>query len=175
MPKKKPEYSVVTYSTLEVAKGLGIPFSTVRDLYYKGHIVATTPAVGKAVRARFTKKDVHTAGLYQRLVAIGITRETAGRLSKGVREGLLEGETPAYVVLFEVGHELQCISFPENTKQNLKESAMIDLTHRKLKRYVEGLGFVGIPGADFDPEWRVLLTVNFKMLSKEIDAALEKL
>lgn len=176
MPKKTrrtQDLAIPRYSTFQVADALDIPLNTFKGMQALDLIPVTKESEGRGKAALFSKIDVYTIALQRRFSTHGIRREIAAKHSNKLREELLKGETPpASVVLYEFEHELRIMAFPVVTKEEMPQSWVIDLTNDMVKNYLEGIGFKAIQ--EFDPEWQIVIAVNFKALQKEVDHALAK-
>lgn len=158
------------YTTFQVADALHIPRNTFKDMQARGFIPVTKESEGRGMPALLSEIDACSIALQRRFSTHGIRREIAAKHSDEVRKELLKGENSDSIVLFEAGHKLRAMGFGPVTEEDMPQFWLVDLTHGMIKVYLEGHGFKGIE--EFDPDWQILLAVNFRALQREVHDAL---
>lgn len=178
------------FSTFDIGKALKIPKERLREWIGRGFIHASVPAVGAGTKAIFTKADVYGVALFLRLVERGYNRSTSANFIKNFMERAKgKIEQTAYIAFRNseskekgvIGHEdilvlgenlpwrfeftYGCIYLPKKVAE-----AEPHLTHPDPRMF----DLLGERSSKL-PDWESAYIVNFKLLRKKVDEALENL
>ncbi len=155
------------YSTIDISKVLNISRERLRDWMVKGFIIPSLPSISKGTIAIFTRADVLSVALLNRLIERGFKRETA---SEYVSTLINAQPKPIDVVNYIILKSLIIDGEADYSAVPCYQNIPIDLKIDTNGNIVSGpFGPININ------EWEDLHIINMIKLRHEVDVELKKL
>ena len=161
--KMTPEIEDI-YSTIDISKALKIKRERLREWMIREFVKPSLPANNKGTIAIFTRDDVISVALFQKLVDIGFKREAAAEYIDQMIKANLVGAVSFLVMQYVVKDEEPVINIVSQLGNEL-ELKIESNGNILLNKFQESI-----------PEsWEGIHIINMLNLEKKVDAALSKL